>query len=108
MRGDTGGRFQSMASPITSRGDIHSVFGPIAYSKGYALMIMIESIMGRSTLLKGLTLYLSRHAYSNAQGSDLFKALEEVAEEEGRWPQGSLQSFTGSMQKWTHQVILPE
>ena len=108
MRGDTGGRFQSMASPITSRGDIHSVFGPIAYSKGYALMIMIESILGRSTLLKGLTLYLSRHAFSNAQGSDLFKALEEVAEDEGRWPQGSLQSFTGSMQKWTHQVILPE
>ena len=108
MRVDTGGRHRPMASPITSRGDIHSVFGPIAYSKGYAMMIMLESIMTRSTLLRGLNLYLSRHAYSNAEGSDLFNALEEVARQDGRWPQGSLDSFVATMQKWTHQVNLPE
>ena len=108
MRVDTGGRHRAMASPITSRGDIHSVFGPIAYSKGYALMRMLESIMTRSTLLRGLTLYLSRHAYGNAQGSDLFNALEEVARQDGRWPQGSLHSFIDTMQKWTHQVDSPE
>ena len=104
MRVDTGGRHRPMASPITSRGDIHSVFGPIAYSKGYALMVMLESILTRSTLLKGLSLYLSRHAFSNAEGSDLFNALEEAARQDGRWPQGSLESFVVTMQKWTHQV----
>ena len=107
MRVDTGGRHRSMASPITSRSDIHSVFGPIAYSKGYALMMMLESILGRSTLLRGLSLYLARHAYSNAQGSDLFTALEEAAREEGRWPQGDLDSLLVTMQRWTHQAGLP-
>lgn len=65
---------------------------------------MLEGVLGRDTLLRGLATYLATHQFGNTVARDLFEALEVEARRAGRWPQPGVTSLASSMDLWTSQV----
>jgi aminopeptidase 2 len=59
--------------------DINQIFDAISYSKGAAVIRMLESYLGASAFQKGLRAYLSRHKFGNARTTDLWAALAEAS-----------------------------
>jgi aminopeptidase N len=59
-----------------------SNYGPIVYNKAPAILKQLEGIVGDSAFRAGMTLFLRRHAYSNATWRDLLAALEEASGQE--------------------------
>jgi puromycin-sensitive aminopeptidase len=52
-------------------------FDAITYTKGAAVLRMIESYLGEDTFRDGVRIYLKRHRESNASADDFWKALDE-------------------------------
>ena len=73
-------------------------------SQGFAVVRMLEGVLGRATLLRGLATYLAAHQFGNTVARDLFEALEGEARRAGRWPQLGVTSLATSMELWTSQV----
>ncbi|XP_059170274.1 glutamyl aminopeptidase-like [Physella acuta] len=63
---------------VMSPSQVTSVFDSISYSKGMAVIRMLEAIMGKSKFFEGIALYLKRHKWGNAVTQDLWRALSEV------------------------------
>ena len=82
---------------VKDPGEIREIFDAISYNKGASILWMLEQYLGEDTFRDGLRVYLSRHKYGNAQGADLWKAMEE---ESGR-PVISL------MDSWIKQTGFP-
>jgi puromycin-sensitive aminopeptidase len=59
--------------------DINELFDAISYSKGAAIIRMLEQFLGEETFRRGLVHYLSAHAYGNARTEDLWAALAHVS-----------------------------
>lgn len=57
---------------VNHASDIRRIFDPIAYSKGAAIIRMINSFLGEEAFREGLEAYLKRHQYSNAVQDDLW------------------------------------
>ena len=55
------------------------MFDVLTYTKGSAVLRMLEVYLGEDTFREGIRLYLSRHAYANTETSDLWAALEEAS-----------------------------
>jgi len=53
-------------------------FDAIAYSKGEAVITMLEAFAGEDTWRDGIRRYMKRHAYGNTVTSDLWRAVEEA------------------------------
>jgi aminopeptidase N len=53
-------------------------FDAIAYSKGEAVITMLEAFAGEDTWRDGIRRYMNRHAYGNTVTSDLWHAVEEA------------------------------
>lgn len=49
----------------------------ISYEKGASLLFMLMSYLGEGPFLEGVRIFLKRHAYSCANGEDLWAALSE-------------------------------
>src|SRR5919106_3027842 len=64
---------------IKTPDDINELFDAISYSKGAAIIRMLEQFLGEETFRQGLVHYLSRHQYGNARTEDLWAALEQVS-----------------------------
>jgi puromycin-sensitive aminopeptidase len=64
---------------IKTPDDINELFDAISYSKGAAIIRMLEQFLGEETFRQGLVRYLSRHQYGNARTEDLWAALEQVS-----------------------------
>jgi puromycin-sensitive aminopeptidase len=54
-------------------------FDAITYQKGMAVLRMIESFIGEDAFQRGVHLYLTRHAESNATADDFWSALDEAS-----------------------------
>ncbi len=70
--------------------EVGQLFDAISYSKGGAVLRMLEQHLTPEAFRKGLSLYLERHAYGNASTIDLWQALEDasktpVVQLMGRW-----------------------
>ena len=65
--------------PVESPTDAKAMFDVLTYEKGGSVLRMLEQHIGESTFQKGVREYLRRHAYSNAETHDLWKALGDVA-----------------------------
>src|SRR4029078_8440148 len=52
-------------------------FDAISYTKGAAVLRMIEGYLGEETFREGVRIYLKRHAESNASADDFWRALDE-------------------------------
>ena len=97
----------ALSGPVTSRDDIHRKFGEITYSKGGAVIRMMEGILGRSTMIKGLSTYLAAFQYGNTVEEDLFAHFEAAGASDGVWPQDGVAGFGEVMRKWTDAAGFP-
>ncbi len=60
---------------------ITEVFDEISYGKGANVLRMIEGYIGEEGFRKGVSLYLQKFLYSNAEGGDLWRAMDESTQE---------------------------
>jgi len=109
MRDDARADSWALSDAVTSRSDVGRKFGSITYSKGASVIRMMESILGRDTLIHGLAIYLNNMQYGSAVEEDLFRDLEAAAILDGVWPQqeGDINDFEKTMKTWTNQAGLP-
>lgn len=68
------------------------------YGKGSAVLHILRQELGNDLFWKGIRLYVSRHAWGNAESDDLRRAMEEVS---GR----SLERF---FQQWVYRPGCPK
>jgi aminopeptidase N len=59
--------------------DVNQVFDRISYLKGCSMIRMLASHLGIKTFLKGIAIYLKKHAYQNAKTEALWSALSEAS-----------------------------
>ena len=77
--------------------DVDQVFDAISYLKGSSAIRMLATHLGQETFLKGVGIYLKRHAYGNAKTSDLWSALS----------QASGQDVNALMDPWIRKIGFP-
>lgn len=90
----------SIALPVEDPSEINNIFDDISYGKGSSVIRMLESWMsqkfGPKYFFSRLHKYLTDHAYSNAETSDLWDALKSDEEDVGKF-----------MSTWTNQPGFP-
>jgi len=64
--------------PIKTEADIMDGLG-LAYSKGSAVLAMVENWIGEDAFQKGIQAYLKEFAYKNAEAADLWQALGKAS-----------------------------
>ncbi len=64
---------------VDSLGDILEDLG-LAYGKGETVLGMVEQWLGPEIFRRGVLSYIEKHAWGNAEGADLWRALSEAAE----------------------------
>lgn len=57
---------------------IAQIFDAISYSKGASVLRMLSNMIGEETFLKGVSIYLKKHLYSNAKTVDLWAGISEA------------------------------
>ncbi|MCC8947403.1 M1 family metallopeptidase [Bradyrhizobium sp. Arg62] len=77
--------------PIADHSEAVTAFDAITYSKGQALIRMLETYLGEPAFRDGIRKYMATHAYSNATTADLWQALESSG---GKTITGIAASFT--------------
>ena len=82
---------------VRNPAEISQLFDAISYSKGSAILRMLEEFLGQERFRKGLHRYLSGHTYGNARTGDLWEAMEEE----------SKQPVTRMMDSWIGQTGFP-
>jgi puromycin-sensitive aminopeptidase len=65
--------------PVESPDDASGMFDTLTYTKGGAVLRMIEQWLGADVFRDGIRRYLRRHAYGNTETHDLWDALEEAS-----------------------------
>ncbi len=65
--------------PVNHPGEISEIFDAVSYSKGASVIKMLQDYLGEADFQKGLKLYLKTHKYSNAETTDLWRALEKIS-----------------------------
>jgi puromycin-sensitive aminopeptidase len=63
--------------PVASPDDASGMFDTLTYTKGGAVLRMLEQWLGEDRFRDGIRRYLRTHAYGNTETHDLWDALEE-------------------------------
>lgn len=97
--------------PLSTRVDnpsqISEVFDSISYSKGASLIRMLNNSLTEDVLRRGLTRYLNKWKYSNAEEKDLWEALmEQIGETPGSLLPANV-TVKQVMDSWTLQDGYP-
>jgi aminopeptidase 2 len=58
---------------------ISQIFDAISYSKGASVLRMLMGVVGEDKFLKGVSIYLKKHLYGNAQTKDLWEGISEAS-----------------------------
>ncbi|CAH1985341.1 unnamed protein product [Acanthoscelides obtectus] len=91
--------------PIGDPKEIDEIFDTISYKKGSSLLRMMSLFLGEETVRKGVSKYLNKHKFSNAEQDDLWECLTEEAHKNKVLP-GNLTVKT-IMDTWTLQTGYP-
>lgn len=85
--------------------EIDEIFDTISYKKGSSIIRMMGEFLGETTLQKGVSNYLKKHKYNNAEQDDLWQSLTEQAHSDGVLSK----DFTvkAIMDTWTLQTGYP-
>ncbi len=59
--------------------EIGEIFDEISYSKGASIIRMLAEYIGQDNFRKGLSAYLKKHAFANAETLNLWQAFEKVS-----------------------------
>ncbi|KAJ4010114.1 Aminopeptidase 2 mitochondrial [Fusarium irregulare] len=65
--------------PVKRADEVNQIFDAISYEKGSCVLRMISKYLGEDVFLKGVRIYLDRHAYGNTETTDLWAALSEAS-----------------------------
>ncbi|KAH8677603.1 peptidase family M1 [Xylariales sp. PMI_506] len=65
--------------PVKDALDVNQIFDAISYLKGCSTLRMLVNHLGVENFLKGVSLYLNKHAYSNAKTEALWAGLAEAS-----------------------------
>ncbi|TIB62326.1 hypothetical protein E3P77_03857 [Wallemia ichthyophaga] len=65
--------------PVKDPATINQIFDAISYSKGGSVLRMLSNMVGEETFLKGVSIYLKKHLYGNAETQDLWNGIAEAA-----------------------------
>ena len=79
MQLDAGSATHPIVHPIDSFEAVNQAFDPIAYSKGEAVIRMIEEAVGEADFRDGIRSYMRKHAYANTITDDLWRELETAS-----------------------------
>ncbi len=71
---------RSVQSPVNSPNDALEMFDEITYSKGAALLRMLETYLGEDKFQKGIQAYMKAHAFNNASTEDLWNSLSSATD----------------------------
>ncbi|MBM3941206.1 MAG: M1 family metallopeptidase [SAR202 cluster bacterium] len=88
--------------PVKDPAEIRELFDAISYSKGGAVLRMLEDWVGADTFRDGLRAYMSAFAYANARGADLWSAVQVATE-----ASGSSKPVSAMMDGWVKQMGFP-
>ncbi len=67
--------------PVGSPEEANEMFDILTYSKGSAVLRMLEVYLGEDVFRDGIRHYLETHSYANTETADLWAALEKVSGE---------------------------
>ena len=70
--------------PVERPEEAAGMFDVLTYEKGASVLRMLEQYLGDDSFRDGIRLYLRRHAYANAETTDLWDALEESTHQPAR------------------------
>lgn len=85
---------------VTNPAEIEAIFDAISYKKGAALIRMLEGFLKFDVLRAGLSRYLHKYQYRNAETNDLWQCFSEAV------PNSSL-NVTAIMDRWVKQKGFP-
>jgi len=63
--------------PVEKPEEAAGMFDVLTYEKGASVLRMLEQYLGAEAFRDGIRVYLKRHAYGNAETTDLWDALED-------------------------------
>ena len=86
-----------IAQEVKNPDEVSQLFDAISYSKGASILRMLEEHLGADIFQSGLRQYMQRHAYANAEGADLWRAMADA----------SGQDIPAMMDSWIQQVGFP-
>ena len=86
-----------IASEVRDPAEVNQLFDAISYEKGASILRMLEQYIGSDAFQRGIGVYMSTFAYSNAEGADLWRAMADA----------SGQDIPGMMDSWVTQVGYP-
>ncbi|MCH7677283.1 hypothetical protein IH879_20365, partial [candidate division KSB1 bacterium] len=69
---------------VKSANEIEELFDEISYGKGGSVLRMIDSFLGEETFRKGVSFYLNKFKYSNAEADDFWICLSKFSKEDIR------------------------
>ncbi len=64
--------------PIRTVSETNQAFDAISYSKGEAVIAMLEAYAGEDVWRQGIRNYIERHKYANTTSDDLWRAVEQA------------------------------
>jgi puromycin-sensitive aminopeptidase len=67
--------------PVGNPEEARGMFDLLTYQKGGAVLRMLEQFIGEEEFREGISQYLNKHAYANAETSDLWDALEASSDQ---------------------------
>jgi puromycin-sensitive aminopeptidase len=70
--------------PVERPEEAAGMFDVLTYEKGASVLRMLEQYLGDDAFRDGIRLYLRRHAYGNAETTDLWDALEDSTQQPAR------------------------
>ena len=76
--------------PVVAPADAEDMFDVLTYQKGAGVLRMLEEHLGEDDFRRGVTRYLTDHAFANTETTDLWDALESA----------SGQPVRGTMEAW--------
>ncbi|XP_025079132.1 aminopeptidase Ey-like [Pomacea canaliculata] len=88
--------------PVATVSEMEQYFDSISYEKGASVIRMIKFCLGEGTFQRGLQRYLRDHAYANANHTDLWRAWDEQARQDGQQI-----NVAAIMDTWTLQMGFP-
>jgi puromycin-sensitive aminopeptidase len=67
--------------PVRHPEEAGAMFDVLTYEKGASVLRMLEQYLGEEQFRAGIAQYLKKHAYANAETTDLWDALEESSKQ---------------------------
>lgn len=83
--------------PCDDAKKLHMIFDALSYSKAGAVLRMLSEFVTEEKFLKGVSLYLKKHLYSNARTVDLWNGVSEATG----------QDVASIMHEWINNVGFP-